>query len=204
MDSTRNTVKPLTSKRWHDIERLFGKTGACGGCWCMWWRLGRAEFERQKGAANKKSFKRLVASGDLPGLIAYRGTDPVGWCAVQPRERFPRLDRSRILERIDDEPVWSIVCLFVTKQHRRSGVSRTLLEAAVDHARKHGAKIVEGYPIEPKKATMPDPFVWTGLASAFRAAGFAEVARRSPTRPIMRYNVDRKGIGDAYPRRANQ
>lgn len=192
MDTPSIIVKPLTSKRWHDLERLFGSTGACGGCWCMWWRMSHAEFERKKGDSNKRSFKRIVESGDSPGLIAYCERDPIGWCAVQPREAFPRLDRSRILQRIDDAPVWSIVCLFVAKQHRRSGVSRVLLEAAVKHARRHGAGIVEGYPIEPKKDTMPDPFVWTGLASSFRAAGFTEVARRSPTRPIMRCKLDRQ------------
>jgi GNAT superfamily N-acetyltransferase len=192
VDSPAINVKPLTPERWADLERLFGKTGACGGCWCMWWRLSHAEFERKKGVSNKRTFKRIVQSGDVPGLIAYNAGEPVGWCAVQPREAFPRLDRSRILKRIDDQPVWSVVCLFIAREFRRRGVSRLLLEAAVKHARKQGARIVEGYPVEPKKDTMPDAFAWTGLASSFRAAGFVEVARRSPTRPIMRYNLDRK------------
>ena len=190
MNSLAITVKPLTPERWPDLERLFGKTGACGGCWCMWWRSSHADFERRKGASNKRSFKRIVQSGDVPGLIAYHGREPVGWCAVQPREVFPRLDRSRILKRIDDEPVWSVVCLFIAKGHRRSGVSRTLLEAAVKHAGRQGARIVEGYPVEPKKDTMPDAFAWTGIVSSFKAAGFVEVERRSPTRPIMRYSID--------------
>ncbi len=181
------TVKPLTPERWSDIERLFGKTGACGGCWCMWWRLTHSEFERRKGTSNKRAFKKIVQAGGEPGLIAYDADEPVGWCAVQSREAFPRLDRSRILKRIDEEPVWSIVCLFVAREYRQRGVSRILLEAAVKHAARCGARIVEGYPVEPKKERMPDAFAWTGLASSFRAAGFVEVARRSPTRPIMRF-----------------
>ena len=190
MDLPAIKVKPLTPERWVDLERLFGKTGACGGCWCMWWRLSHAEFERKKGESNKRAFRQIVQSGDVPGLVAYRGQAPVGWCAVQPREVFPRLDRSRILKRFDDQPVWSVVCLFTAKEHRRSGVSRALLEAAVKHAKSRGARIIEGYPVDPKQGKMPDAFAWTGLASSFTAAGFVEVARRSPTRPIMRYSLD--------------
>ena len=99
---------------------------------------------------------------------------------------FPRLDNSRVLKRVDEEPVWSVVCLFVLKGHRRRGISRRLLEAAARHAKKQGARIIEGYPVEPKKDVMPDAFAWTGIASAYRSAGFTEVARRSETRPIMR------------------
>jgi GNAT superfamily N-acetyltransferase len=121
-----------------------------------------------------------------PGLIAYDGRVPVGWCAIAPRTDYPALARSRILRPIDAERVWSVSCLFVARPYRRRGVSTRLLEAAADHARRHGARIIEGYPVEPKQEKLPDAFVWTGLASAFRHAGFREVARRSPTRPIMR------------------
>lgn len=184
--SKRVTIRPLTPDRWSDLERLFGPRGACGGCWCMWWRLPRSRFERQKGAANRRAFKKIVASGAVPGLLAYVGREPVGWCAVQPRDEFAGLDRSRVLRRVDDEPVWSVPCFYIAKEHRGAGVSRRLLEAAIAHARKQGARILEGYPVEPKKGRMSDVFAWTGVASAFRKAGFAEVARRSETRPIMR------------------
>lgn len=180
-------ICPLTPDLWPDLERLFGSRGACGGCWCMWWRLTHAQFEKQKGAANKRAFRRIVAGGEVPGLLAYAGEQPVGWCAVRPRDVFPRLDRSRILRPVDDEPVWSVVCLFVARESRRMGISRRLLEAAMRYSKKQGAGILEGYPVEPKKDKMPDAFAWTGIASAYRAAGFEEVARRSETRPIMRY-----------------
>jgi len=182
---------PLTPERWVDFERLFGKHGASGGCWCMWWRLKRSEFVKQKGEENRKAMKRIVGSGEILGILGYLNSEPVGWCSVAPREAFPALERSRVLGRIDDAPVWSIVCFYVAKQFRRKGVTTALLKAAIDHVREQGGKIIEGYPIEPKKGQTPDVFAYTGLASAFRKAGFAEVLRRSETRPIMRYVVNR-------------
>jgi GNAT superfamily N-acetyltransferase len=107
------------------------------------------------------------------------------------REDFPALKRSRILKKIDDEPVWSITCFFIEKSWRKRGLSVQLIKAAVDYAKKHGGKIIEGYPVEPKKEKTADVFVWTGLASAFKQAGFSECARRSETRPIMRYFLNR-------------
>lgn len=177
---------PLTPKRWDDFVELFGPRGACGGCWCMWWRIKRSEFEKKKGAGNKRAMKRIVSGGTVPGLLAYSGGRAVGWCSVAPREHFPVLERSRILKRVDERPVWSVVCFFIPKEQRRKGLSHMLLKAAVDYAAKKGAKIVEGYPKEPKKGSTPDVFAWTGFASTFRGAGFVEVARRSETRPIMR------------------
>lgn len=178
---------PLTPERWADLEKLFGQHGASGGCWCMWWRLTRSEFMRQRGEKNKKALKSIVDSGKVLGILAYTGGQPIGWCAVAPRETFPKLDRSRLLRRVDDKPVWSVVCFFIDKVFRRKGVSVKLLKASVDYVRKQGGEIVEGYPVEPKKGWTPDPFAYNGLASAFRKIGFVEVTRRSETRPIMRY-----------------
>lgn len=179
-------VAPLTPDRWKDLETLFGERGACGGCWCMWWRLKRSEFEAGKGAANRRAFRSIVTSGREPGLLAYLDGEPVGWCAVEPRERYPALERSRVLAPVDEEPVWSVTCLFVARPHRRSGVSVALLRGSVAHARARGARLVEGYPVEPREDRAPDAFVWTGTLAAFRSAGFEEVLRRSPTRPIVR------------------
>ena len=180
---------PVTAKRWKDLDTLFGERGACGGCWCMWWRLSRSLFNKEKGIRNKKALKKIVDSGEIPGILAYADGEPIGWCSVAPRETFPVLERSRILKRIDEKPVWSVVCFFVAKQFRQKGVTIELLKAAIEYAKKHRARIVEGYPIEPKKTKMPDVFANTGLASAFRKAGFVEVLRRSETRPIMRYFI---------------
>lgn len=177
---------PLTQARWADLEKLFGARGACGGCWCMWWRIPRAKFEKQKGEGNRRAMRKLVGSGRVPGILAYAGKEPIGWCAIEPRDSYPVLERSRVLKRVDDEPVWCVTCFFIARPWRRRGVSVALLRAAVQHARKQGAKIVEGYPSETRTGKAPDAFVWTGLPGTFRAAGFTEIARRSPTRPIMR------------------
>ncbi len=182
------TYHTLTPERWKDFEKLFGERGACGGCWCMSWRLKRAVFEQQKGAANKRAMKKIVSSGEIPGLIAYVGHEPIAWCSVAPREAFPRLENAPTLKRIDDKSVWSVVCFFIAKPYRRRGVSSLLLKAVIDYARRSGATIVEGYPFEPKQK-LPDPFVWMGLVSSFEAAGFKEAARHSPSRPIMRYYI---------------
>lgn len=181
-------IYPLTPDRWEELAALFGPRGAVGGCWCMWWRLNRSVYNQQKGAGNQAAFKAIVDSGAVPGLLAYAGGQPAGWISIGPREAFPALERSRVLKRVDDQPVWSVVCFFIDRAHRRQGVSLQLLKAAVAYAGQHGAQIVEGYPEEPRKGQAPDPFVFTGLASTFRQAGFVEVMRRSDTRPIMRYD----------------
>ncbi len=183
------TIHPVTKKRWQDFEALFGAKGACGGCWCMLWRLKRAQFEAGKGEKNRRAMQALIESKKIPGLLAYVRGKPVGWCSVAPREHFPALENSRILQPIDEQPVWSVTCLFVEKSFRRHGVSVALLRAATDYVKRRHGKIIEGYPTEPQKDRVPDVFVWTGLASAYQQAGFIECARRSPTRPIMRFLV---------------
>lgn len=183
---------PLTSERWADLEKLFGERGACGGCWCMWWRASRSDFERQKGEGNRKALKKLVDSGEIPGILAYASDQPIGWCSVSPREAFPTLERSRTLKRIDDQPVWSIVCFFIAKQFRHKGVTGKLLKAVVEHVRNQGGKIIEGYPVNPKSPRTPFVFAYTGLASTFRKIGFVEVTRRSETRAIMRYAIGKE------------
>ena len=182
-------IEPLTPERWDDFAELFGPRGACAGCWCMWWRLKRSDWEKKKGAGNRRAMRSIVKRGEVPGLIAYVKGDPVGWVSVAPRERFPVLERSRILKPVDDKPAWSVVCLFVRRDYRNRGLSVKLLNAAARYAKRHGGRIVEGYPVEPRKDRMPDAFAFTGIASAYVSAGFTECARRSETRPIMRKRV---------------
>ncbi len=184
------TLRLVTPDRWADLEQLFGPRGACAGCWCMWWRLSRAQFEHQKAEGNRLALRRLVRAGPAPGLLAYAEDQPVGWCSVGPRESFAALDRSRVLARVDDRPVWSIVCFFIARKFRHRGLSSRLVEAAVDYARACGAALVEGYPIDAASPGYPDAYAYTGLLPTFLRCGFVEVARRSPTRPIMRYSVE--------------
>ena len=181
---------PLTTDKWMDFESLFGPRGACGGCWCMFWRLTRKEFERHKGEGNRKAMKAIVEAGKIPGILAFAQDRAVAWCSVAPREHFTALARSRILKPLDNLPVWSISCFFVEKNYRHKGLSTQMIKAAVDYVKKNGGSVVEAYPVEPKKDKMPDAFAWTGLASAFIKAGFKECARRSETRPIMRFYIE--------------
>jgi GNAT superfamily N-acetyltransferase len=180
---------PLTPDRWDDLARLFGARGACGGCWCMWWRLTRSEFERRKGAGNRRALRALVKSGREPGILAYDGGEPVGWCAVEPRERYPVLDRSRVLKPVDDTPTWSVTCFFMSKEWRGKGLSTRLLRAAAKHVKSRGGRVLEGYPHDLAGGSLPGAFVFTGLLPAFERAGFREVARRSPKRPIVRKSL---------------
>lgn len=181
------TYKPLTSKNWNDFEVLFGERGACGGCWCMAWRLKPAQFEKQKGAGNKKTMKKLVEKKEQVGIIAYDKNIPVGWCSFAPREKYVRLENSKVLAPIDDEPVWSITCFFMEKDYRKKGLSSELLIAAIDFCKKKKVKILEGYPTLPYAKNIPAAFAWTGIPSSFEKAGFTEAARRSKSRPIMRF-----------------
>ena len=176
---------PLTPRRWDAVEKLFGPRGACAGCWCMYWRLPRSVYVKGKGAANKRAFRALVRGGGAHGVLAYVGAEIAGWCAFGPRADFPTLERSRILQPVDETPVWSIVCFFILPPFRRQGLSTALLEAAVAQARRKGARVVEGYPVDPD-GDYPSTFAWTGLAASFQKARFREVARRSASRPIMR------------------
>ncbi len=183
-------IEPATGERWADLAALFGERGACGGCWCMFWRQTGAQFAARKGDKNRRALRRLVQSDDPPGLLAYVDGEPAGWIAIAPRDKYGRLERSRILKPVDDHAdVWSVPCFFVARPHRRHGLTVELLRAAVEFAAGRGARIVEGYPVEPD-GVKPDVFMYTGLASAFRQAGFREAARRSPTRPGMRYEVE--------------
>lgn len=153
----------------------------------MNWRVPRGRFEKQKYAGNKRAMKALVTAGTVPGILAYHGEDPIGWCAVAPREDYPALARSRILKPVDDRHCWSISCFFVKPGQRMQGVATALVRGAVNFARRNGARCIEAYPVVPKSGRdIPAAFAWTGLPAAFVCNGFREVARRSPTRPIMR------------------
>ncbi len=180
------TFSPLTSNNWNDFVNLFGDKGACGGCWCMNWRLKAAEYNLHKGEENKKAMKKLMKKSS-PGILAYSKDKAVGWCAIAPREEYVRLETSRVMKPVDDKKVWSISCFFIHKEYRRKGLSILLLNAAVAFAFSQGAKIAEGYPVDPKKNKLVDVFVWTGLTNTFLKAGFSEVERRTEGRPIMRY-----------------
>lgn len=182
-------IEPVTPERWPDVERLFGARGACGGCWCMAWRLSSKEFDAGKGPKHKASLKKLVTKGHEPGVLAYVGDEPAGWCSIAPREVFVKLASSRVLKPIDEQPVWSVSCFFVARPFRRRGIAVKLLEGACEFAASKGASIVEGYPVIPRSDALPDVFAWTGVPKLFERAGFKEAHRWSAARPIMRWTA---------------
>ena len=188
------TYKPLDHRTWSDLVALFGKNGACGGCWCMTWRLASKEYEANKGEGNKLKFHDLVNAGKPLGTVAFSNNMPIGWCSVSPRETFPRMEKSRLFKRFDSKPVWSVTCLFIRKDFRRDGLSSALIKAACNNAFKQGAETIEAYPVIPKKDNMPDVFAWVGFAKAYKNAGFEEVGQPSKTRLIVRLSKGKTKI----------
>jgi GNAT superfamily N-acetyltransferase len=184
--ATSIRVEAAAPDRWGDVERLAGDRGFTSGCWCMWWRVTSGEFNDRHGPGLREDLKTLVRRGDEPGLVAYAGDEPVGWVALAPRSAYPRLNRSPKLKQVDDEPVWSISCFYIDRRHRRRGVARELVQAAVGYARAHGARVVEAYPIDTSTRTSAaSAELYTGTLPMFEQAGFREVARRGG-RPIVR------------------
>ena len=177
---------PLTPDRWSDFEKLFGEQGAYGGCWCMWWRITRREFEENGSKGNREHMKMLVDAGEVPGIVAYEADHPIGWCSIAPRETYGALERSPVLRRVDDQPVWSLVCFYIHKISRGRGLSGALIDAAVHYAASQGAKIVEAYPVRSTAERVPPISIFMGLPRFFEQHNFKVVAEPSRNRLIMR------------------
>ncbi len=188
MENPSLSFHSLTPDRWKDFETLFGTNGACAGCWCMFWRLSRKDWTKSQYEPNRLAMKAIVDSGEIPGIIAYREQIPVGWVSVAPREKFPSLQRSDVLAPIDDQPVWSIVCFYIPRKMRKQGIMHGLVQAALDHARKQGAHMVEAYPFDSEKP-LTTLSAYMGIKSVLEKAGFKEAIRRSPGHPILRRTV---------------
>jgi GNAT superfamily N-acetyltransferase len=185
-------VKELNPEMWPDIEKLFGPNGACGGCWCMYWRTKKGvKWEVAKGLKNKASFRRLVRSGKAHGALAMVDNEPVGWVSFDRRVDYDRLNRSQSLACSDCELVWSVPCFYIKSGFRGMGVASALLEAVLKIMKRHGASIVEGYPVVPKNKgdRIPAAFAWTGTKSLFAKAGFQSVDTRERGKERMRITL---------------
>jgi GNAT superfamily N-acetyltransferase len=180
------TTRVLSRRDWPVVQELFGDKGACGGCWCMWWRLPRGGklWHESKGEKNRNDFRRLVESGKVHGILAFAGAEPVGWCCFGPRSTFPRTERVRALAREWSPDTWSIVCFYMAPRWRGKGVATRLLEAATARALELGAREIEGYPVVPKTGAIPNVFAYTGLPSLFEKQGYCELDRPGMSRPI--------------------
>jgi len=186
--SGRLTFAPLTTNNWKEFERLFGSRGACGNCWCMYYRLKKQEFvQGKKNEGNKQAMKKLVWEGRPTGFLAFHEGRAIAWCAFAPRQDFIKLEKSRVHKRIDDRPVWSIPCLFIAKEFRKKGISSELLTALIKYAKKKKIKTLEAYPLIPTQKKLPDAFAWIGFYKSFAGAGFEIVDQPSKNRPMVRY-----------------
>jgi len=180
------SFQPVNTSNFSDFEYLFAERGTCEGCWCMYWRLQAEEFDAGKGDGNRLAMKKMVESGQVPGIIVYNDDEPIGWCSFGNREDFPRLSKSDELLDIEDRDAWVITCLFVKRNWRRRGVKRALLRHLMDYCIAKGAKLIEGYPCNSTFSKYPDAFAWTGISKAYKAVGFKEVSVETGKKPIMR------------------
>jgi GNAT superfamily N-acetyltransferase len=156
----------------------------------MWWRITRAEFERNRSPGNKAAMREVVDLGQIPGILAYQNGEPVGWCSIAPRDDFASLNRSPVLRPIDDQPVWSIVCFYVDRKHRGQGLLEALARSAVKYAAQHGARIVEAYPTRPRGKSLSEVSSFMGIPKVLERAGFKQVAQPSEAKLIMRYTIE--------------
>jgi GNAT superfamily N-acetyltransferase len=186
------TTKPLTARTWPDLEAIFNARGCsiARNCWCMYYRKsGSSPWPTQEIARrNRDGLQALAHGGRQVGLIGYRDGVPVGWVSFAPREDFARLANSRVMGPVDEQPVWSIICFVVPSEYRKAGVAKQMLGAAVAYCRKKKVKLVEAYPVD-KEGRTADGNLWFGTWSMFDAAGFEEVARRKPERPVVRLQL---------------
>ena len=187
-------VVPCTPDRWHDLVAVLEGPGDPGRCWCQWFFRGAAA-DRVHAEGNRTALEKQVGHGPPPGVVGYLDGVPSGWCAVAPRATYTRLVRSALLrgtsdDELADPAVWSVTCFVVRRPARRRGLSAALLAGAVELARAGGAGLAEGYPVDlDARGRIIPAALYHGPASVFRDAGFTEVARPTPDRPIVRLTL---------------
>lgn len=186
------TFEPLNRANWAQFVQLFGERGACGNCWCMYYRLTKADYNEGKAEnGNKEAMQELVMNNRPTGILGFYEGEAIAWCAFAPREDFIKLEKSRVHKRIDDQRVWSIPCFFIDKKFRGQGILVELIKAVIRYASENGIRIIEAYPTIPTTERLPDSFAWIGLYKSFERAGFEIVDRTSKNRPMVRYYTDK-------------
>ena len=188
------TVEPLTTDRFEDLGKLFMQGGDPKWCWCMYYRTRGLSWSNSTAKKNREGLRALAATEPAPGLVAYRDGEAVGWIGMSPRETYERLESSKVLARVDEKPVWSIVCFVVGAKSRGQGVAKALLKGAIEYARSHGAQTLEAYPLATSRGKVSAAAAFHGSQSMFEKAGFDLVDVRqwnksSPERPIMRLEL---------------
>lgn len=190
------TVHPLTPERMADLDSVFEARGCsvAKSCYCMYYRMTGKAWDAKTGESrtsrNRAAMAQLAKGEVPPGLLGYKEGKAVGWISLGARNDFIRLANSPTMQSIDDKPVWSIICFVVPSEYRKQGVAHDLLAAAVDFAKAHGATLLEAYPVDRDAPEAPNA-AWFGSRSMFVKAGFIEVARHKPSRPIVRLELGR-------------
>ncbi|MDQ3158134.1 MAG: GNAT family N-acetyltransferase [Actinomycetota bacterium] len=189
-------IVPASETPWDDIVQVFGTRGDPAGCWCQYFKVSNKAWNTAGREKLEALLREQVSEGSTgPGLIAYADGEPAGWCAVEPRPRYPRILTSKIAtsgrqEPDVDESVWAITCVVVKVGYRRRGICAALVSAAVEEARKGGARVIEGYPVDLSggaKASSAE--LYHGTVSVFGDAGFEVVARPTARRAVMRLEL---------------
>lgn len=189
------TVEPLTRARWADLEAIFSARGCsvARSCWCMYYRDSGPSTLLAPGERRPDHSRRELqawASSEMPaGLIGYEGSQPVGWVSLGPRGSYRKLEKSPVMKPVDGQSVWSIVCFVVPAEHRRRGVAARLLAGATEYARQRGVRLLEAYPVD-REAFPQAEGEWFGKLAMYQDAGFTEVARRKPARPVVRLRLE--------------
>jgi len=182
-------ILPASPDRFDDVEHALTGGGDGGSCWCQWWMLRAKDFDAATSEERRGLLRDDLGESPASGLVAYVDGEPAGWVKVSARPAQPRLARTRNFqhspEPFDDASVWAVTCFVVRREYRRQGLSEQLLDAAIDHARSHGARVVEGYPVDTSAKKSSSNELYHGALSTFVDAGFTEVARPTPARPIV-------------------
>jgi GNAT superfamily N-acetyltransferase len=181
-------VVDATSERWDHLVAIMGTRGDPPRCWCQWFRLQRADYAATSVGQRREAFQCQLGEPVPPGVVAYDDADaPSGWCAVAPRADYPRLVRYRPAATDEVGGVWAVTCFVVRVGARRQGIAEALLDGAVELARRHGAEVVEAYPLDTSVRTASAAELFHGPLSVFLRAGFREVGTRTTVaRPVVR------------------
>ncbi|MEJ3403427.1 GNAT family N-acetyltransferase [Rathayibacter sp. YIM 133350] len=190
MTETSVRILAVSDAPWADVERIFGTRGDPSTCWCQFFKVPPSDWKTKKPLEFKEMLQEQVLTRQPPpAVVAYLDDEPVGWCAIEPRDHYPRVLNSQVGSASDqptgDPAIWAVTCFVVRVGFRRKGVGRALLEGAVRQARESGARVIEGYPIDPVEKKFSSADLYHGTLSQFLGAGFEVVSRPSPNRALV-------------------
>jgi ADP-ribose pyrophosphatase YjhB (NUDIX family) len=184
-------VVDATADRWDDVAAVMGTRGDPASCWCQFFRLRNADYQQTTVATRRAELREQVGQAPPPGVVGYDedGT-PAAWCGIGRRTGYPRLATSLVSKATEDaDGLWAVVCFVVRVGRRRKGLSSAVLDGALELARRHGARAIEAYPIDLSVRAPSSSELYHGAFHVFQRAGFTEIARPKPDRPVVRLSL---------------